>query len=620
MISYLNDNLEELSKSLFKGKKVLKVEIKTLIKPSTSSDIKKIPLPKFLEEKLNEHNFVVKYLKHDPTNILRKSNIRSIELDKAIVHPDLLFDANEDQWRTYDKNNMQWTRITKTVAKQLHREFVATVYIESPYFIENMGALKKQLLLSECYYFVNDPQAFEDETNSLSFFFKDGYAQMIGEKMYFRYYDEKIDFQMNTWALPYRLRDVEKTIPNKNSLWLTFLNDICSGDTDLISYLQLALGYILLTKEQRGDAQIAFEIVGPPSAGKSVFCDYLFDIIWNPLTYRPPADLFSSKGNVMNMAFSDLTQRRITFIPNPILNNDSDVELIKNLIVKRRLSGRQLYKGIKERDLNTTIVFCTNYPILSKFSHVKGLKRRIRSIPFTNVITGSKVNNHLLEQLSEPSVVSEALNWCFNGISLCAENPELINTKYTFQEQVNELIRPESAVKEFLDIYVTYDQTNKKIRFPSTLLSHLFKFFYPDDVKGRKLKSELQENLESFVKTKRASNGRPYLSCVWVKRAYLWTYLDRLLTEAKYDFYSISTKKSISTDHYKFNSRLDQELAFFILTIFDKEGLMSLDNSEFESAIAEKDLEGPYVAPIVKSKGSSIHKKVYPQSETTLES
>ena len=204
------------------------------------------------------------------------------------------------------------------------------------------------------------------------------------------------------------------------SLWLKFIDDISSGSEAKAEYIQLAIGYILLSKKHKIDLQSAFEIVGPPSTGKSVFCDLLFDNIWSELSYRTTTDVFSAKGNITNLSFYGISNSRVTYIQEPIIENEAQAGLIKLLVGSDKTVYRQLFKDVGIKELDTTLIFTTNYPLLGKF-RVSGLERRIRSIPFTNLVSKQQVDRNLRKKLAEPCVTNYVINWCLDGMSQCLD-------------------------------------------------------------------------------------------------------------------------------------------------------------------------------------------------------
>lgn len=599
LVYEVNTMLRNLSKFFFKVDNLLRVEVKTIISPQKYHyDIKR----EKINVSLSENDFIMEYLTHHHHDVLRTFNLDIIHHERRLVSPYLVFVGETNQWFRYTHEDSCWIKITKHTAVQLHVSFIYNALSKCPTNLKlRLSPVSELLVLSPKHYYVYDESIFETPSNSSSLFFKDGYIRIEKGHISFHTYSHNNDIQMNTWSLSYYLGKLGETTNNDLDLWTSFLNDITKNNVQLRDYLQLAVGYMLINKNHRCDAQFGFEVVGPPSTGKSLFCDLLFDVVWQQLSYRPTADMFSAKGNITNMAFSDISKHRITFISEPILEHDSDAELIKALIGNQRIVTRELYGSIKSAELNSTLLLCSNYPLLANFNHIKGLDRRIKSLPFTNVVDESQRDIQLFDKLSSnPATIYSIIRWSIDGIIRCLNKPNAIVNEYSFDKEVQELIIPNSPLQEFLKTYVIYNPEDSNLRFPESLLIHIFDFFYPNKTSRNIIRLDLKKFLKPYAEIKRGRDGRKYITNIWIKRRYLWTVVEEILNDAQ----KFQEKKV----YYIFKNRSDKHLVYFFLTTVLPEVNKEQDNistdTKKDNILDELDNVGPYSS--VVSRGKSM--------------
>nr|QUE27988.1 hypothetical protein [Sahlingia subintegra] len=286
--------------------------------------------------------------------------------------------------------------------------------------------------------------------------------------------------------------------------------------------------YMLLPKENRKNQQYGFEIVGPPGTGKSIFTDFLFDIIFPDLTYRPLPDFLNkSNRNVKNLSLVNMANHRAVVFTEPIIQNESESEYLKVLIGNNTVTGWSLYENTVTYKIDSIILLVSNYPILNKFSHIKGLNRRIVSIPFTNV---PKYNDeNLLSKLTYPKEKALAFHWAIEGIECYLNNPIITSKKDAFIDEVQNISLDIPPVLEFSQKYLQYtaDLSKKEAPiFPYTSLKLIFKFFYESEVNGIDFAREVKKYFPPYVTIKTGRDGRKYYTHLWIKRAFLYSVFD----------------------------------------------------------------------------------------------
>lgn len=252
-----------------------------------------------------------------------------------------------------------------------------------------------------------------------------------------------------------------------------FLHDVFNGDTDLISWMQRAIGYTLtgLTSEQ-----LFFIAYGTGANGKSTLFETILDIIGD---YGRSAEfetfLIADKTNTRVLeAVGKLQSIRFALASETDSGRCLSEALVKKLTGGDTVTGGQLYGAAFEfRPEFKLWLLANQLPIAKDASH--GLWRRVKVIPFARRFTSDQIDQNLREKLMLEKegifawCVRGAMNWYSenegtggrSGIGTCSaieEATEMYRSDNDFFSQfikdcIEEKQGSEIAAQDFYDAY-----------------------------------------------------------------------------------------------------------------------------------------------------------------------
>nr|DAT10749.1 MAG TPA: dsDNA helicase [Caudoviricetes sp.] len=194
--------------------------------------------------------------------------------------------------------------------------------------------------------------------------------------------------------------------------WEQFLLEIFEGDTELIKWIQKALGYSLtgLTTEQ-----VIFILNGNGKNGKSVFMDVVSHIFGDYRANIQPDSLMVRQSQGAN---SDIARLKDARFVTTVESNDGmrfNEGLVKQLTSGDTVTARFLHANEFEFTPKFKLWMATNHrPIIRGTD--KGIWRRIRLIPFTREFTDEEVDPDLTSKLLAES--DGILQWMLKGLEL----------------------------------------------------------------------------------------------------------------------------------------------------------------------------------------------------------
>ncbi len=321
------------------------------------------------------------------------------------------------------------------------------------------------------------------------------------------------------------LKTGESYIPNQNDLitkkslfvydknakcpvWDMFLMQIFHNDTELIRFIQKAMGYSL-----SGDTseQCMFILWGTGANGKSTFLNVLQNLFGDYAT-TTRTETFMKKNSEQSNDLARLRNTRLVIASEAEENKPMSESLIKQITGGDKITARFLYGEFFEFTPTFKIFMATNHkPKISGGDN--GIWRRIKLIPFTVSIPEEKRDRHLTEKLMAEN--SGILNWLLEGYRLWEKEglkePDAVqdaNEEYRFdmdsvENFIAECLEFDASQKDRLlngDLYNTYIKWCEKNN--ETVLSH------------RKLTSKMRE--KSFEQL--ASNGNRWWIGLSVKK------------------------------------------------------------------------------------------------------
>ena len=225
--------------------------------------------------------------------------------------------------------------------------------------------------------------------------------------------------------------------------WERFLKQVFGGDTQLIEFVQRAVGYSLT-----GDTseQVLFMCYGTGANGKSTFLDAL-RAVFGPYAYNLPFSAFELKArsSIPNEIAALKGKRFVTAI-----ETNESVELnegrIKALTGSDPITARFLYQEFFTFEPTGKFWLAFNHkPRVSDDS--PGFWRRIRLIPFTQRFSGNKRDSRLPDKLraEAPGIlnwaIAGALKWQAQGL----KSPKVVH------DASEQYCRDSDTIGEFLE-------------------------------------------------------------------------------------------------------------------------------------------------------------------------
>lgn len=201
--------------------------------------------------------------------------------------------------------------------------------------------------------------------------------------------------------------------PKKPEKWLAFLNQIFSGDKELIRYIQKALGYSL-----SGDTseQCAFFLYGTGRNGKSTFLEVVRKIMGDYATnIQPESIMVKASTNTANSDIARLKGARFVTSVEPNEGMRLNEGLLKQLTGDDMITARKLYGDEFEFRPEFKLWMATNHKPTIRGTDL-GIWRRIHIIPFSVTIPESAVDKYLPFKLMQE--LPDILAWIVEGYKL----------------------------------------------------------------------------------------------------------------------------------------------------------------------------------------------------------
>jgi len=207
-----------------------------------------------------------------------------------------------------------------------------------------------------------------------------------------------------------RQANVEYTDTIDAPEWQRFLEQIFNRDTELIDYIQKAVGYSLTgsTKEQ-----IMFILYGNGRNGKSIFIDTISDALGTYARSMQADSIMVKQSKASaNSDIARLEGARLVTSSEPNDGLRLDEGLVKQLTGGDTVTARYLYGKEFEFKPEFKLWLATNHkPIIRGTDD--GIWRRLMLIPFAVKIPDNKVDKDLKYKLQREEV--GILNWAVEG-------------------------------------------------------------------------------------------------------------------------------------------------------------------------------------------------------------
>jgi putative DNA primase/helicase len=191
--------------------------------------------------------------------------------------------------------------------------------------------------------------------------------------------------------------------------WERFLYQIFSGDEELISFVQRAIGWCLT-----GDVseQALFILYGTGANGKSTFLNTLMQLMGDYGMQTPTETLMAKRGDQVSNDIARLRGTRYVTAIEAEQGRRLAESLIKQLTGADHMTARFLYGEFFDFIPTFKIFLATNHkPVIRGTDYA--IWRRVRMVPFETTIPTEKQDRRLGEKLCDE--FAGILNWAIAG-------------------------------------------------------------------------------------------------------------------------------------------------------------------------------------------------------------
>lgn len=197
-----------------------------------------------------------------------------------------------------------------------------------------------------------------------------------------------------------------------SSAWRAWLLETVNGDTELVDWLQMAVGYSLTghTREE-----ILFYLSGPPRSGKGTFTETLLTLLGAPLAKEVNFSTFTAarSGDSQNFDLAPLKACRLV-----AASESNAYERFNEAKVKMLTGGNEVYCAFKHRDHfnyrpQFKIWLSSNQPVNADPDD-DAVWGRLRVIEFPNSKLG-KEDKTLKHHMRSAEVLQGVLAWAVQG-------------------------------------------------------------------------------------------------------------------------------------------------------------------------------------------------------------
>ncbi|MFT7574336.1 MAG: putative DNA primase/helicase [Alphaproteobacteria bacterium] len=258
---------------------------------------------------------------------------------------------------------------------------------------------------------------------------------------------ELSDFNLGHYIT--RQLDVEHDLTAKCPLFEKFLQTTFDGDADLISYVQGILGYSMTPYVSRQEMYIFW---GSAANGKSTLMNVIRDILGGYSVSLMRETLFDKVGNNTSPDLARLVSVRMAVVQEAESRQRLNAPRIKELTGGDTISVAQKFKNPFDlKPVCKIFMLCNQRPGMNASD--EGLKRRLRLIPFENVVPPDQRDPDLEQKLNAEA--SGILNWLLEGVQ--AYYNKGIRVPEKVAEATKQYIQDNDSVSGFLDDEIIKD-------------------------------------------------------------------------------------------------------------------------------------------------------------------
>lgn len=226
--------------------------------------------------------------------------------------------------------------------------------------------------------------------------------------------------------------------------WERFLGEIFGSDTDLINYVQRAVGYSMTASTVE---QCVFFLHGSGSNGKSTFLSIIREMMGDyTVNIQPETIMVKNSPGGANSDIARLKSARLVTTVEPNEGARLNEGLLKQLSGEDPVTARRLYGDEFEFIPQFKLWMATNHRPLIRGTD-DGIWRRIKMIPFTVQIPDEKKDKHLAGKLRRE--LPGIFNWAIDGCQKYQEGG--LQEPRSVRGSTMEYRKDMDAIQQFID-------------------------------------------------------------------------------------------------------------------------------------------------------------------------
>ena len=192
------------------------------------------------------------------------------------------------------------------------------------------------------------------------------------------------------------------------NLWVSVVNDIFGGDTELVRYVQRLFGYIASNDVSESVCSIFF---GNGCNGKSTIVNCLATLLGDGYTSHIPSELFDANKAIHPTYIASLKDARFAVVSEMESNVHLAEAMIKKLTSEDKIEARRMREDPWSFTPTHSMVLCTNHKPKIKGSDT-GIWRRLALVPFEVDLT-AKQDRTIPARLEQE--LAGIANWIIEG-------------------------------------------------------------------------------------------------------------------------------------------------------------------------------------------------------------
>lgn len=234
--------------------------------------------------------------------------------------------------------------------------------------------------------------------------------------------------------------------PEANSqIWNKFISDICCANQDMISYLQLLLGYAI---SKAHEIRKLWVFKGEANNGKTTLLETVKEVLGKGIVASVTPSILTEDVKKSECEIIKLKHKRIVYTSEINYNQYINEASVKTIIGGDTLTGKKLYCDIEDFTPTHKLFCLTNY--MPKFvgSH-DSISTKFQVIPFNARFEGTNCDENIKNKLVKDK--QAVLTWLVKGSVMYYHNKDFyLDPPTSVKETTDKNILSNNPVAHFI--------------------------------------------------------------------------------------------------------------------------------------------------------------------------